>query len=1033
MTALENIWPEWHIIRELGEGSFGKVYEIQRNDMGRVYKAALKVVTIPSDKGEVDELLSEGMDEAGATNYFHGIVEEFVEEFSLMEKLKGNTNIVAYEDHKVLQKDEGVGWEILIRMELLTPMTEYLKGRRLSEREVCKVGTDICRALELCRRYHVIHRDIKPENIFVSELGDYKLGDFGVARTVEKTMSGLSKKGTVSYMAPEIYRGEQYDSTVDIYSLGVVLYRLLNDNRAPFMPPAPQAITFSDKENAQRRRLDGEKFPRLAGVSDAMNDVIGRACAFDPKERFTDASQMRAALEQIEERRTEMNESEDKTLIINETENNRTNPQQAQSAVQAESAAAKEQQATGQEQTPPAKKSSGPKAFFSKKPVLIGGGIGLAVIIIGVAVALYIRSTYLLILPENPDIDIDVAELSGESDDVELEENPDIDMDVAPVEDVDVNDLMNDTAIEWQDPALESMVQTYLGKEEGEAVSMSEVSGMESLCIVNGRIESSPELEWDSDFGDDESSGANRIGTLEDLQYFTGLKELVIRENADEYGQPLDVDALSGLGQLEKLELSGLAISDLTPLCDMESLEELKLDSLQVQTGQIPDVKVLRLNHMGMGAIGADTERADLEILEVTDDYLTDISGVSSMPNLRELDLSGNDIHMIENLSALEDLSGLKVLRLNNTNMDDLSLISGLTGLEVLELRDNPLGDISPLEGFDHLRELDLSGNDIANYDDLSALEELPELQALRMNGFGIGDELYILSELSGLTHLELQDNDISDIEDLSGLSDLEYLDLGENHIVEIAPLQDMTGLKYLELGSYSGSDEESWDIGDIGGLTGLEHLGLAGHSIAGAEYLADMKNLEYLNLNDCGELFAAGDVGILDDLTNLRELYLSDIGITDISALAGMSHMEILNLYANDISDISALAGMGDLKVAMLSDNEIEDIGALQNLSGLEYLYLDDNQVSDISALSDLTALKELTAAGNSIDDISALSGLRGLKVLDLDGNRIQDISPLGNLTNLTTLYIEDNEITDYSPISFLENYEEDYGDLEE
>ena len=75
---------------------------------------------------------------------------------------------------------------------------------------------------------------MKPENIFVSRFGDFKLGDFGIAREQAHTMSNMSKKGTYSYMAPEIYKGEKYDSSIDIYSLGIVLYKLMNQTGCLF-------------------------------------------------------------------------------------------------------------------------------------------------------------------------------------------------------------------------------------------------------------------------------------------------------------------------------------------------------------------------------------------------------------------------------------------------------------------------------------------------------------------------------------------------------------------------------------------------------------------------------------------------------------------------------------------------------------------------------------------------------------------------------------------------------------------------------
>lgn len=108
-----------------------------------------------------------------------------------------------------------------------------------TEADVIRLGIDMCRALEVCAKENIIHRDIKPSNIFVSEHGDYKLGDFGVARHLEASCRELSKKGTYDYMAPEVYRDSVYDARADIFSLGIVLYKLMNNGRIPFLPPAP--------------------------------------------------------------------------------------------------------------------------------------------------------------------------------------------------------------------------------------------------------------------------------------------------------------------------------------------------------------------------------------------------------------------------------------------------------------------------------------------------------------------------------------------------------------------------------------------------------------------------------------------------------------------------------------------------------------------------------------------------------------------------------------------------------------------------
>lgn len=169
----------------------------------------------------------------------------------------------------------------------------------MTQDEVIRLGIDICQALELCQKYNIIHRDIKPENIFVSEHGKYKLGDFGIARTIEGTATGLSKKGTYTYMAPEVYREEAYGASVDTYSLGLVLYRLLNGGRTPFLPDFPEPITFKDRETAHAKRIKGEPLPPPKNADERLCRVILKACAFHPKERYADPAQFRLDLEAV--------------------------------------------------------------------------------------------------------------------------------------------------------------------------------------------------------------------------------------------------------------------------------------------------------------------------------------------------------------------------------------------------------------------------------------------------------------------------------------------------------------------------------------------------------------------------------------------------------------------------------------------------------------------------------------------------------------------------------------------------------------
>ena len=293
----EPIFGSWYLSRLLGRGSFGEVYEITRDEYGTTYKAALKIISVPQDEDDIKTRMTEGKTRDDISEYYDEVLKDLIKENEIMSQLKGNSNIVSYEDHQVFSHDDGIGHDILIRMELLTPLIDRMLEKNLAEKEVVKLGIDICKALELCHKKNIIHRDIKPQNIFISENGDYKLGDFGIARTIEKTLGGMSRKGTYNYMAPEVFGENSYDHTADIYSLGMVMYVLLNGNRGPFLPAAPEKTTPRGEEEARVRRFRGEPLPAPKDASPLLGHIILKACAANPQNRYRDASQLKTDLE----------------------------------------------------------------------------------------------------------------------------------------------------------------------------------------------------------------------------------------------------------------------------------------------------------------------------------------------------------------------------------------------------------------------------------------------------------------------------------------------------------------------------------------------------------------------------------------------------------------------------------------------------------------------------------------------------------------------------------------------------------------
>ena len=299
MTATNNypVWPGWETVREIGRGSFGAVYEIERDVFGHPERRALKVITIPQSNSDIDELYDNGYNEESITATFRSHMESIVSEYELMRELNSCENVVNCDDFRVVQHDDGIGWDIYIRMELLTPLTKAI-GRDVSEDEVVNIAKDICSALVTCKKRNIVHRDIKPQNIFVSENGAYKLGDFGIAKTIERTTGG-TKIGTYSYMAPEVYNNQDYGSAADIYSLGLVLYWLLNERRLPFLPLPPTVPSSGDNDNARLRRFRGEPIPAPKNGSSKLKRIVLKACAFDPKDRYRSAAEMLGELNKL--------------------------------------------------------------------------------------------------------------------------------------------------------------------------------------------------------------------------------------------------------------------------------------------------------------------------------------------------------------------------------------------------------------------------------------------------------------------------------------------------------------------------------------------------------------------------------------------------------------------------------------------------------------------------------------------------------------------------------------------------------------
>ncbi|MDR2508524.1 MAG: Stk1 family PASTA domain-containing Ser/Thr kinase [Candidatus Ancillula sp.] len=211
-----------------------------------------------------------------------------------------NPNIVAvYDSGEEVRKNE-VGLDVHLPYIVM----EYVEGKtlreilqqegRLSVKDSSEVVEKVLNALAYSHKNGIIHRDIKPGNVMITNTGEVKVMDFGIARAIVDSGNTMTQSqgvvGTAQYLSPEQARGETVDSRSDLYSVGCLLFELLT-GRPPFIGDSPVAIAYQHvRENPPKASSINESVPTIFDV------IISKALAKDVDARYGDASQFSADL-----------------------------------------------------------------------------------------------------------------------------------------------------------------------------------------------------------------------------------------------------------------------------------------------------------------------------------------------------------------------------------------------------------------------------------------------------------------------------------------------------------------------------------------------------------------------------------------------------------------------------------------------------------------------------------------------------------------------------------------------------------------
>ncbi|MGH9641758.1 MAG: protein kinase domain-containing protein, partial [Terriglobales bacterium] len=282
MAVVGSTISHYKILREIGRGGMGVVYEAEDIKLGR--RVALKF--LPREMASNEQALKRFEFEARAAS------------------------ALDHESICTIYEVDEAGGQPFIAMEFLEgdSLSERLLGHPITLDAVLDAAIQIADALDAAHRKGIIHRDIKPANIFITSRGRVKVLDFGLAKIVSDPLLGAhaatvdvpahltspgSAVGTVAYMSPEQARGEALDARSDLFSFGAVLYQLAT-GKMPFDGPT-SAVIFT--------KILEKDSPAPSSVNPdlplKLDEIISKALERDRELRYQTAAEIRADLKRL--------------------------------------------------------------------------------------------------------------------------------------------------------------------------------------------------------------------------------------------------------------------------------------------------------------------------------------------------------------------------------------------------------------------------------------------------------------------------------------------------------------------------------------------------------------------------------------------------------------------------------------------------------------------------------------------------------------------------------------------------------------
>ena len=271
LTSGSTFAGRYQIIEELGRGGMGRVYKVLDKEVNA--KVALKFIKpeIASDEKTIERFRNE-------LKTARDIAHKNVCRMYDLNKEEGSYYIT-------MEYVSGEDLKSMIRM-----------SKQLSVPTALSIAKQVCDGLSEAHRLGIIHRDLKPSNIMIDKVGDARIMDFGIARSL--TRKSITDKdvmiGTPEYMSPEQVEGKPLSQGTDIYSLGIILYEMLTGH-VPFEAETALSVAYKHVNEVPK-----EPKKLNAQIPDNLNRIILKCLAKEREKRYQSTDEMRQDLESIE-------------------------------------------------------------------------------------------------------------------------------------------------------------------------------------------------------------------------------------------------------------------------------------------------------------------------------------------------------------------------------------------------------------------------------------------------------------------------------------------------------------------------------------------------------------------------------------------------------------------------------------------------------------------------------------------------------------------------------------------------------------